>query len=193
MSGASEANRRDHVIVRAARSADAAGIAELDVRSWRAAYGDIFPSAELAKLSVEQRRASWERVIARAFGEQIALVAEFNGELVGVCQAGPARDAPEGVAEIYSLYVEPDLWGRGVGTALFDVALPWLAPSYEKATLWVVRENKKARRFYEARGFRWNQYTFKAIPFFNYLAQCVRYTTDLNRHFSYGWRQMYGG
>ena len=148
-------------------------------------------ASELAKLSVEQRQGSWERVIARSFGSQLALVAERDDEIVGFCQVGPDRARPRMEAEIYTLYVDPDHWGGGVGSALFEVALPWLAPSYDNANLWVVRENSRARRFYEARGFRWDEYSFKAFPFFNYLAQCVRYKTDLRAHRRYDWRRMY--
>ncbi|QDG49663.1 GNAT family N-acetyltransferase [Persicimonas caeni] len=192
MSRAFDANRRDGIIVRTARASDAQEIAELDVRSWRAAYSDIFPASELEKLSVDERRSCWKRIIARNFGSQLAVVGELDGEIVGFCQAGPDRSRMEDAAEIYTLYVDPEHWGEGVGTALLDVVLPWLAPNYDTATLWVVRENALARRFYEARGFRWVEHSFKAFSFFDYLAQCVRYSKRLDAHFSYDWRQMYG-
>jgi GNAT superfamily N-acetyltransferase len=48
------------------------------------------------------------------------------------------------------LYVEPDEQGRGIGTALLDMAKE-LRP--EGLYLWVFQKNEGGRRFYERHGF----------------------------------------
>jgi GNAT superfamily N-acetyltransferase len=53
--------------------------------------------------------------------------------------------------ELHDLYVAPDSQGRGVGSALFDRAREARPEGFR---LWVFRDNRKARRFYEARGCR---------------------------------------
>jgi len=50
---------------------------------------------------------------------------------------------------IDQLYVLPDFHGRGVGTALLQVA----RSSHSRLQLWTFQRNNAARRFYEARGF----------------------------------------
>jgi GNAT superfamily N-acetyltransferase len=68
----------------------------------------------------------------------------------------PARSCdPIGFAEVVSgelraLYVAPDHWGTGVATALHRRALAWLG---DTATLIVMRDNLRARRFYEREGW----------------------------------------
>lgn len=50
---------------------------------------------------------------------------------------------------IEQLYVLPAAQGRGVGSALLDVA----KQAFEQLELWTFQRNAPARRFYEARGF----------------------------------------
>lgn len=49
------------------------------------------------------------------------------------------------------LYVRPEAWGTGVAARLHDRALAALGPG--RARLWVLEENRRARRFYERRGW----------------------------------------
>jgi ribosomal protein S18 acetylase RimI-like enzyme len=59
------------------------------------------------------------------------------------------------LAELYSLYVAPDWWSTGTGRALMDRVLAGArAEGYPRIILWVLRDNRRARRFYERAGFR---------------------------------------
>ena len=52
------------------------------------------------------------------------------------------------------LYVRPEAWGSGVAAALHDRAIEAIrAAGHERARLWVLEENVRARRFYERRGW----------------------------------------
>ena len=88
--------------------------------------------------------------------------------IVGYAFYGPEQDvlgapwphplSPEGqqgqVAELYALYVHPDWWSTGTGRALMDGVLHAVcAAGYLSARLWVLRDNSRARRFYERAGF----------------------------------------
>ena len=48
----------------------------------------------------------------------------------------------------------PAEWGRGAGAALHDEAHALLRRDGAIAHLWVLEANERARRFYEARGWR---------------------------------------
>ena len=72
---------------------------------------------------------------------------------LGFASTGPSRDEP-GVGELYAIYVDPDEWSRGAGRALIARAEERLAEEYAEATLWVLEDNPRARRFYEAAGWR---------------------------------------
>lgn len=91
--------------VRDARMEDAAGIARVHVRTWQAAYEHVFGREALAALTVEGRRAGWERILAEP-GSSITLVAEEAGEVVGFAGGGPPRDQdldPARTAELYAI------------------------------------------------------------------------------------------
>ncbi|MCS6826763.1 MAG: GNAT family N-acetyltransferase [Caldilinea sp.] len=142
--------------VRSVVAADVDTVAHLHVAIWRAAYRGLLPDAFLDALSVESRATMWRHMVEQ--GASPALVAEQAGEIVGFLLGGPAQDAdaqPGVTAEIYAIYVSPDFWGRGVGARLLQEGLAILRDQgYREATLWVLRNNVRARRFYEAMGFR---------------------------------------
>ncbi|HET9966973.1 MAG TPA: GNAT family N-acetyltransferase [Streptosporangiaceae bacterium] len=90
------------------------------------------------------------------------------GGIVGYASFGPETDvlnAPwphpltadgEGgrVAELYALYVRPAWWSTGTGRALMEKVLARSAAAgYRSITLWVLRDNQRARRFYDRAGF----------------------------------------
>lgn len=135
---------------------DVDAVAHLHVAVWQAAYRNLLPAAFLDALSVESRAAMWRRVVER--GASPALVAEWEGEIVGFLLGGPARDADArmgATAEIYAIYVSPRFWGKGIGARLLQEGLTILRnQGYQEATLWVLRNNVRARRFYEAMGFQ---------------------------------------
>jgi GNAT superfamily N-acetyltransferase len=56
---------------------------------------------------------------------------------------------------IDQLYVLPEAQGRGLGTALLQVA----QNAFDRLQLWTFQRNVPARRFYEARGFALIQLT----------------------------------
>ena len=52
------------------------------------------------------------------------------------------------------MYVRPEAWGTGVAAELHDRAVEALrANGVERARLWVLEHNDRARRFYERRGW----------------------------------------
>ena len=57
-------------------------------------------------------------------------------------------------AEIVAIHSLPDSWGTGLGHAMLEAALDQIGGG--KVFLWAFRENKRARRFYEKHGFRWD-------------------------------------
>jgi GNAT superfamily N-acetyltransferase len=75
------------------------------------------------------------------------LLAERDGRALGVAMVEACW--------LHGLYVAPDAWGTDVAPALHDAALAELADCAE-VKLWVLEENRRARRFYEKSGWRPN-------------------------------------
>lgn len=142
------------MIVRDATVADARGIAEAHAASWRAGYAGIVPDEVLAAIDVDQwttQRAEW----LTAPGPRGCLVAVHEHRVVGFVFFGPLRgDDAAGVAEVYAIYVHPEQWGAGIGPQLLQQAVDRLAGAgWADVRLWVLRDNVRARRFYERNSF----------------------------------------
>ena len=127
------------------------------VRSWRAAYAGIVDEAYLAGLDVEDRARLWRDRLAGGGPAAVTYVATLGTDVVGFASVGPVRDEDlarqlECWTEVYGLYVDPDRWGAGVGTALWGAVEAGWAEETAAVALWVLRDNVRAREFYLARG-----------------------------------------
>jgi GNAT superfamily N-acetyltransferase len=146
------------VTVRPARPSDTEAIVAVFVAGWRRGYRGIVDDDRLANLPVERWRSELRAGLARPAGDSFSLVSELEGAFAGYCYvAAPARDGDLGeeAAELMAIYVEPELWGRGVGAALIAAAeREAVARGYEELSLWTFTENDRARGFYERRGWR---------------------------------------
>ncbi len=169
----------DEPLVRPAGPEDAQAVAAVHVRSWQAAYRGFLPDEVLDGLSVERRAEMWRAYLSEPSRTRM-WVAEAPGGVVGFVAAGP-EDPPEeeGTAEVYAIYLEPDRFRRGVGTALLHRAVAELrAAGFRQAVLWILDGNEGARRSYEARGWHADGTTKVDVMEGLELAQ-VRYRLDL--------------
>lgn len=141
--------------IRSAEPSDAGGIARVHVAAWKSAYRGLLPDSTLAGLSVEDTEKHWRQRLAGPWGEVLVLTREE--QVVAFVGYGPTQDEggdPEQVGEIYVLYVTPDEWRRGHGTALTQAALDALrASGRAEVVLWVLDDNERAIAFYGAAGF----------------------------------------
>jgi GNAT superfamily N-acetyltransferase len=65
----------------------------------------------------------------------------------------PSASAPS-AAELYAIYVLPEVWSAGIGRSLLARAVDWARRErYDTISLWVLEGNARARRFYERAGF----------------------------------------
>jgi ribosomal protein S18 acetylase RimI-like enzyme len=142
--------------VRTARLADARQIAEVHVSSWRAAYRGIVPDTLLDSLSVEAWTGLWQERLSRP-SQAINLVSVFAKSVIGLITTGPAGDPDCDVLrtqEVYAIYLSSEYWSHGHGTELYLAAEDRMGQSGAvDAILWVLRDNVRARRFYEGQGF----------------------------------------
>ena len=143
------------ISVREAVPDDAPAIADIHVRGWKQAYQGIIPDEVLAPLSVAQRQRFWEGEIAEPPHGHATFVAERDGAVIAFASAGPSRDPDaEGAGELYAIYAAPEAWGAGSGRALDPEVRAHLKDrDHHEATLWVLTQNDRARRFYERTGW----------------------------------------
>jgi GNAT superfamily N-acetyltransferase len=166
------------VVIRSASVADAAQIAAVMRASWRAAYAGIIAPEIMDRVTAPDggarvrqsfRTRPWQKtVVAVAAQPEPLRHPDATAGIVGYAFFGPEQDvlgAPwphplstagerGRVAELYALYVHPAWWSTGTGRDLMDRVLEAsCAARYLSVRLWVLRDNSRARRFYERAGF----------------------------------------
>jgi GNAT superfamily N-acetyltransferase len=167
------------VKIRAGSAADAAQISAVQRETWFAAYEGIIAADVIDRVTVPDdgarvrqsfRTRPRQRMLVATDPEVTDPEAIGSGasEIVGYASYGPETDvlnapwphpltadgASGRVAELYALYVRPPWWSTGTGRALMERVLARTGTAgYQAITLWVLRDNQRARRFYERSGF----------------------------------------
>jgi hypothetical protein len=106
--------------VRAARASDAAGLARVQVASWRATLAELVPDEVLAELTssaaLDQFTERWlEAIVGPPTSKHrvhVAVAEPGSAEVAGFAAAGPATDEDLWAgtdAELYELHVLPEL------------------------------------------------------------------------------------
>jgi ribosomal protein S18 acetylase RimI-like enzyme len=167
------------VRIREATTADIDAIAATHVEAWRAAYPGLVPQPFLDAISVDRRRDQWKEHFLDP--TMSALVVEDELGVAGFASYGPTEQPVEGstTGEVQGIYLLPRVIGMGVGRDLLARATRGLTQNgYERAVLWVLEANTRARRFYEAAGWRWDG-TVDQHAFGEETRPVVRYTCEL--------------
>ncbi|MGI5900672.1 MAG: GNAT family N-acetyltransferase [Christensenellales bacterium] len=136
-------------MIREAGGNDREALGKVYCLSWKEGYRGILPAAYLDLLTPES-------CAPKSIIPKNNLIAEWEGSVAGVVSFGPARDeAPTNTGEIRAIYVLPELWRHSLGKALFSAAAERMRgqgmPSFY---LWVLKDNVRARGFYEKMGMK---------------------------------------
>ncbi|WP_051857543.1 GNAT family N-acetyltransferase [Streptomyces cellulosae] len=137
--------------------ADCPRVAGIRIGGWRSAYRGLMPQPYLDTLDVTADAERHRTRLARGDTGVVDLVAELDGAVAGWACHGPYRDGETRTAdaELYTLYVDPGQYGGGIGHALLQESVRRCAATgHRRVLLWVLKQNTRARRFYERAGFR---------------------------------------
>ncbi|UPV75141.1 GNAT family N-acetyltransferase [Halorussus limi] len=154
--------------IREATENDIPTIRSVARESWRSAYADAVPESV-----VEDAVAAWyaDETMTRIVGddEQVCLVATDESEAQSASEdASGERSEPrvgeivgfahgatdDGEGDILRLYVHPDRWHEGIGTALLEAMEDRLTEmGAERVQAMVLADNEMGNAFYESHGF----------------------------------------
>ena len=137
--------------VRAADPGDAPAIGRIAERTWQAAYGD-----SLSTESIERAMANWydEAGTRRSITQEDIgyFVAEREETIIGYVSGSGDDDADRGL--LGAIYVRPDWWNEGVGTALLDAFEEFcLDHGYRELQFHVLAANDTGKSFYRKHGY----------------------------------------
>jgi GNAT superfamily N-acetyltransferase len=123
------------VTLRRATAEDLDAVVAVNREAATHAYAEIFGDAPYPEEGVRRR-------YARLLAEAAVFITEGSRPL-GYAAARPGR--------LEALYVVPEAWGSGLADDLYELAAAVAGPD---ATLWVLRDNARGRRFWERKGWR---------------------------------------
>jgi RimJ/RimL family protein N-acetyltransferase len=143
--------------IRTAGVRDAEALARVCLRSRRAGFPAFMPADQVDGRAEAQRAAQWRERFCVPDPRWFVLVADDARAVLGYCMAfAPSCDADAGpeVGELAALYIDPDAWGRGVGSALVTALFDRLRDEgYSRVTVWPHADNAAACRLYLRLGF----------------------------------------
>ena len=151
--------------VRPARAGDAAGLARVQVASWRCGFAGIVPPDLLAELTSEEAeqvwRDRWQEAIANPPTSRHRVLAAVTGaperEVAGFASVGPATDAdrwPGTDAQVYELRISPERVGHGHGSRLVQAVADTLTEDgFHTVSIWALEADTALRRFLESSGW----------------------------------------
>lgn len=147
-------------IIQEAVDSDAEGIAYVHVKSWQTSYAGLIDQSYLDNISYEKRLDLRKEILASNKGLQLVVV--FDGQIIGFADVGPLRpdvhferykDKGMNIGEIYAIYLLEEHKKKGLGKSLFKRCRLWLdQQEFDSFIVWVLADNRHAKRFYEREG-----------------------------------------
>ena len=136
--------------VRPAHIGDAEELGRVHVQVWREAYAGYLPADYLEGLDPVKSAECWRLRLEMDEPDGIVVVAAGpDDEIVGIASSGPSRDEDAPTEwELYAINVLAAHHGTGVADQLITAVI-----AQRPVTLWVLRDNARARAFYRRHGF----------------------------------------
>ena len=132
-------------MIRHAEQRDAAAIGRVYCAGWKAAYTGLMPAFFLNALTPENCAPKPDHIAPNR-----RFVTELDGEVVGTVTFGKGREDGN-MAEIQSIYVLPEHWKKGQGSALFQTVCDRAKElGFPGLYVWTLDGNTRAKAFYEA-------------------------------------------
>jgi len=142
---------------RRATTADAAGIAQVHFDGWQRAHRGLVPEAYLACKSSQGREEFWRSELELEAADRKPWVALDGDRVIGFADGGISRDddLDRGAGEVYTLFVAPECWERGIRSRLVQhVARDLREHDFRRAAFWVLEADEAMRRLAEYGGWR---------------------------------------
>lgn len=144
----------NNVLIRRVKDGDAKTLAYIQTTSWRNAFNHILDAETLNQYTkIENATTMYQQLLDKNVGNGYIL--EINGQAHCIAYWDKIRTNDiENCAELICIHSLPDNWGKGYGAMMMSQVLDDMKKAgYDKAALWVFRENTRAIAFYERFGF----------------------------------------
>lgn len=133
--------------------ADSAGIAHVQITSYRTAYAPFFPRAYIDHFTYEEQTQDWRDLMSAAQHDPLLVAVREPREIFGYALGNPVHNEfGSDVGELVALHVLPQYQRKGTGSRLFAAMARELQERGNTALiLWTI-EGNPVRSFYERLG-----------------------------------------
>jgi GNAT superfamily N-acetyltransferase len=143
--------------VRLARTSDADGVADVNVRSWRLRFSQTLPAEALASLNASDLALVWAGAVINppTAGHRL-LVAVEGDAILGYAATGPSQDpdADPQTVELLALEVDPEHLREGHGSRLMAAAVDHArGAGMTSAATWCALDDEVRRAFLVSAGW----------------------------------------
>ena len=135
-------------MIRYYKKEDIDEIAKIITEDWQIAYKGIIDEEYLEKLDYKEKAEKKKK----KYQEQKSIV-YVDKEIKGYCRLKESEEEGKKIGEIEGLYVKYNQRGKEIGRLLVKEAMKILKErGYKEVIIWCLKENIKARGFYEKIG-----------------------------------------
>lgn len=158
--------------IRRATEDDISGIQRAVANSWRQGYDGLISEETLVELTDSPTEFYPEDRFQRKLNDDkllffVALAGDEVAGIINFCwgEENTHNFVKQDGCQIRSLYLDPQFWRSGFGTALFETGLKGCPLSVDKLFVEVLSANKQGCAFYESVGF--SHYSGRTITLYS--------------------------
>jgi RimJ/RimL family protein N-acetyltransferase len=142
---------------RRATTEDAEGIAQVHADGWQRAHEDLVPDEYIRCRASQGHADFWRSELEIEAPDRKPWVAISDDRIIGFADGGIARDddLDSGTGEVYTLFVTPECWEKGIRSRLAEhVVRDLRSRDFQRAVFWVLANDEAMRAFAEYVGWR---------------------------------------
>ena len=151
-------------MIRALNKADHNSAINIVNENWRSVYSGYVNPALLSDDGCRKRALDMKNDFTSQRFEEY--VWEENGRAAALLSLGKTEDTDKpGAYELWRIYIAPEMQGKGIGGKLLNFAEEKAKQKgYTEMLIWAFRENTRAIKFYQKRGFQIDKIEFLKEP-----------------------------
>jgi ribosomal protein S18 acetylase RimI-like enzyme len=139
--------------IRQGKIEDSAGIAKVEVDSYRTTYAGIYPQVYLDRFTYEEQERGWRDLFSSGMDDVLYVAETGAGEIVGYALGrSGSTGIPSYDSELVALHVHRSYQGRGIGRQLLRATAEQLKLRGCTALMLWVLEGNPSRSFFERMG-----------------------------------------
>ena len=137
---------------RNASPAQLTDIAKLFHACWHVSYKDLLSAEVRRGMTLDEAANLWRPSLVEPNGKE-TVIGTLDTQIVSVFRIGTEKENPKN-GHLFSLYVDPEVAGQGLGKkSLLEAQTRLSQKGFKTMSLWVFEKNEVAKGLYQSFGF----------------------------------------